>query len=223
MALIIKNRAVVEDDWVVIAADEEGGFPLPEALPSGPVIVPLSYWKTHGDALSATHGKASLAIWLAGDDEPADAVPYFDAVTLLAVHFAVFRDGRGISTARLLRERHGWKGEIRAIGDVLRDQLYFMARCGIDSFAVRADKDIHDALHAFGELTLPYQGAFDEPRPLFRRVHRETPAYDPLIGRQAVDAANLAGVGELNAAQGARGARGEAASQSHQKLADPLA
>jgi uncharacterized protein (DUF934 family) len=68
-----------------------------------------------------------------------------------------------------LRERYGWRGELRAIGDVLRDQLNFMARCGFDAFAVRADKDIHDALRAFEEFSVKYQGAFDTPQPLFRR------------------------------------------------------
>ncbi len=176
MTRIIKNREVVEDDWIVISADADGGLPLPDALPSGKVIVPLLYWKTARDVLIATRDKAQLAIWLAPDDEPADVVPDFDAVTLLAVQFPVFRDGRGISLARLLRERYGWKGEIRAIGDVLRDQIGYMSRCGIDAFAVRADKDIHDALKAFDELTIHYQGAVDDPRPLFRRVVRTADA-----------------------------------------------
>lgn len=180
MALIIKQRQVVEDDWTVIAANPAGGLPLPEALPAGKVIVPLAYWKDARETLQGLRDKSALGIWLAPDDEPADAVPSFDAVTLLAVDFPVFRDGRGISTARLLRERYGWKGEIRAIGDVQRDQMGYMSRCGIDAFAVRADKDIHDALRAFDELTLHYQGAVDDPRPLFRRVARPSaPAAAP--------------------------------------------
>ena len=173
MALIIKNREVVEDDWTVISADAEGRFPLPEALPPGKILVPLALWKTAHAALTSTRQKSELGIWLAPNDEPEEAAPAFDAVTILAVQFLVFRDGRGISIARLLRERHGWKGEIRAIGDVLRDQIGYMSRCGIDAFAVRADKDIYDALKAFDELSVHYQGAYDDPRPLFRRVHRE--------------------------------------------------
>ncbi|MEK6293743.1 MAG: DUF934 domain-containing protein, partial [Paraburkholderia tropica] len=93
----------------------------------------------------------------------------FDKIALIAIDFPVFRDGRGYSIARLLRERYGYKGEIRAIGDVLRDQLRFYERCGFDAYALRADKDIHDALKAFTEFTVQYQGAFDEPSPLFRR------------------------------------------------------
>jgi uncharacterized protein (DUF934 family) len=176
MALIIKNREVVEDDWVVITANEQGEFPLPEALPSGKIIVPLAYWKDVGAVLGATRGKTELAVWLAANDEPEEAVAAFGAIAFIGVHFPVFRDGRSISNARLLRERHGWTGEIRAIGDVQRDQIGYMARCGIDVFAVRADKNIHDALKAFDELSVHYQGAYDDPRPLFRRVQRGTNA-----------------------------------------------
>ncbi|MCY0387428.1 DUF934 domain-containing protein [Robbsia sp. Bb-Pol-6] len=176
MTLIIRNREVVEDDWLVIAANPAGGLPLPEALPAGKVIVPLAYWKDAGETLRGLRDKGELGIWLAPDDEPADVVPEFEAIALLAVDFPVFRDGRSMSTARLLRERHGWTGEIRAIGDVQRDQIGYMARCGIDVFAVRADKDIHDALKAFDELTLHYQGAVDDPRPLFRQVARPSAA-----------------------------------------------
>lgn len=172
MTLIIKNREVVEDDWLVIATNNAGGLPLPDALPAGKVIVPLAYWKDARETLRGLRDRSELGIWLAPDDEPADAVSEFDAVALLAVDFPVFRDGRGMSIARLLRERYGWKGELRAIGDVQRDQLGYMARCGIDTFAVRADKDIRDALNAFGELTLHYQGDVADPRPLFRQVER---------------------------------------------------
>jgi uncharacterized protein (DUF934 family) len=173
MALIIKNRAVVEDHWHTVRANAEGQLPEPQDLPQGPVLVPFAYWTTHRDALTAARSKADLGIWLAPTDEPAALLDDLDAVTVLAVEFLAFKDGRGISIARLLRERYGWKGEIRAIGDVLRDQIGYMSRCGIDAFAVRADKDIHDALRAFDELTLHYQGAVDDPRPLFRRVRRE--------------------------------------------------
>ena len=173
MALIIKNREVVEDRWHTVRANAEGQLPEPQDLPHGAIIVPFTYWSANRDALTASRSKADLGIWLAPTDEPASLLDDIDSVTVLAVDFPAFKDGRGISIARLLRERYGWKGEIRAIGDVLRDQIGYMSRCGIDAFAVRADKDIHDALHAFDELTLHYQGAVDDPRPLFRRVQRQ--------------------------------------------------
>lgn len=169
MTSIIKNRAVSEDDWHVVRAGEDGALPAPDALPARRVLVPLALWKSSRDALLAARGKDSLGVWLAPDDEPAELAGELDKISLVGVDFPVFRDGRGYSIARLLRERYGWRGELRAIGDVLRDQLNYMARCGFDAFAVRADKDIHDALKAFGEFSVQYQSAVDTPLPLFRR------------------------------------------------------
>ena len=169
MASIIKNRAIVNDDWTVVRAAEDGTLPTVDALPAGKLIVPFALWQAEREALTASRSAAEIAVWLEPDSEPADIVADFDKLALIAVDFPVFRDGRGFSIARLLRERYGYKGEIRAIGDVLRDQLRFMFRCGFDAYAVRADKDLHDALKAFDEFTVQYQGAFDDPSPLFRR------------------------------------------------------
>jgi len=168
-SLIIRNRAVVEDAWTVVRAAEDGALPDVAALPAGKVIVPLALWQRERDALAAAKGRDALGVWLAPDSEPADIAGDFARIALIAVDFPVFRDGRGYSIARLLRERYGYTGELRAIGDVLRDQLRFYERCGFDSYALRADKDVHDALNAFTEFTVQYQGAFDEPNPLFRR------------------------------------------------------
>ncbi|MGN6315111.1 DUF934 domain-containing protein [Trinickia sp.] len=169
MTSIIKNRSVVHDDWTVVRADDNGVHPALDALPAGRVLVPFALWKVAREALLASRAKDALGVWLAPDDEPADLAGDLDKISLIGVDFPVFRDGRGYSTARLLRDRYGWTGELRAIGDVLRDHLNFMARCGFDAFAVRADKDIHDALRAFEEFSVKYQGAFDTPEPLFRR------------------------------------------------------
>jgi uncharacterized protein (DUF934 family) len=169
MALIIKNREIVEDYWQVVRAAEDGALPEVAALPAGKVLVPLALWQAERDALVASRGKDELGVWLAPDSEPADIVGDFDKLALIGIDFPVFRDGRGYSIGRLLRERYGYKGELRAIGDVLRDQLRFYERCGFDAYALRADKDINDALKAFTEFTVQYQGAFDEPSPLFRR------------------------------------------------------
>ena len=93
-----------------------------------------------------------------------------DEVTLLAVEFPKFTDGRGYSIARILRDRYGYTGELRAVGDVLHDQLLFMARCGFDAFELKAGKDIDGALAAFDAFSVYYQGAADEPEPLWRRA-----------------------------------------------------
>ncbi|KAF1026656.1 MAG: hypothetical protein GAK40_01212 [Burkholderia plantarii] len=169
MASIIKNRAVVDDAWQIVRAGEDGALPTPAELPAGPVLVPFAYWQAERDALVAAKGKDELGVWLAPDSEPADAVADFDKISVIAVDFPRFGDGRGYSTAHLLRKRYGWTGELRAIGDVLRDQLNYMSRCGFDAFAVRADRDPHDALNAFSEFSERYQGAVDDAVPLFRR------------------------------------------------------
>lgn len=170
MASIIKNRAVIDDDaWQVVRAAEDGALPAVDAMPAGKVLVPFALWQAERAALVAAKAKDELGVWLAPDSEPADLVADFDAITLIGVDFPRFGDGRGYSIARLLRQRYGWTGELRAIGDVLRDQLLYMSRCGFDAFAVRADKDIHDALNAFGEFTQWYQASVEQPLPLFRR------------------------------------------------------
>ncbi|ACC71409.1 DUF934 domain-containing protein [Paraburkholderia phymatum] len=169
MASIIKDRAIVNDDFTVVRAAADGALPEVSALPAGKIIVPLALWQASRDELTASRGVQEIGVWLAPDSEPVDIVADFDKLALIAVDFPVFRDGRGYSTARLLRERYGYKGEIRAIGDVLRDQIRFYERCGFNAYALRADKDLNDALKAFTEFTVQYQGAFDDPSPLFRR------------------------------------------------------
>jgi uncharacterized protein (DUF934 family) len=169
MALIIKDRAIVNDDWNIVRAAEDGVLPSVDALPAGKVLVPLALWQAQREALSAARSRDQLGVWLAPDSEPADIAGDFEQIALIAVDFPKFGDGRGYSIARLLRERYGYTGELRAIGDVLRDQLRFYERCGFNAYALREDKDINDAVKAFTEFTVQYQGAFDEPSPLFRR------------------------------------------------------
>ncbi|CAG2149428.1 hypothetical protein D3C87_1131930 [compost metagenome] len=170
---------IVEDNWTVLRATETE--PLDEARVAaaaqgtGAVLFPLSVWKAH-EALLAGRDKAITGVWLAPEDEPGDAEAFFGRVSLVAVDFPVFRDGRGFSSAYLLRTRYHWDGQLRAIGDVLRDQLNFMKRCGFDAFAVRADKNIDDAIKGFTEFTVAYQASVDEPLPLFRRNRAEVTA-----------------------------------------------
>ena len=88
---------------------------------------------------------------------------------VVAVNFPKFTDGRGYSTARLLRERYGWKGELRAVGDVFRDQLFHLASCGFNAYALREGEDPLDALTAFRDFSDTYQATVEQPLPLFRR------------------------------------------------------
>lgn len=152
---------VVDDDWVV---HREAA--LQSAAPAARKIVPLASVVCAGSSFQQGDVEA---VWIAPDDDFESQFEILQTMQLIAVDFPTFRDGRGYSIATMLRTRYGWTGELRAVGDVLRDQLNYMRRCGFDAFAVRADKDIHDALKSFSHYSVRYQGAVDDPVPLFRR------------------------------------------------------
>jgi len=160
MAQLIKNRALARDSWQL---------PEPGAAPpdGGDLLVPLARWLQERDTLSSRAGRTG--VWLEADADPTALAPDLDRLQLIAIRFASFTDGRGYSLARLLRERHGYRGELRAIGDVLRDQLFYLSRCGFDAFALRADQNAEQALAAFKDFSETYQASVDRPEPLFRR------------------------------------------------------
>ncbi len=166
MTQIIKNRQVVSDDYTLVRL-AEGDTPETVALPAGAAIVPLTVWNARKTELQARG--TPLGVWLDVTEGPETIADDLAAFAVIGVNFPKFTDGRGYSTARLLRERYGYQGEIRAIGDVLQDQLFLMARCGFDAFALRADKSIEMALAAFETFKAPYQAAVDQTQPLFRR------------------------------------------------------
>jgi uncharacterized protein (DUF934 family) len=171
MAEIIRNDAVVADSWQILRASVEAPL-AQDSLPDGPIVVPLDFWLQHADALVA---RGDAGVWLAGNEDPALLAPWLQVLQLVTVDFSKFTDGRGYSIAYLLRSRLGYRGELRAIGDVLADQLFYMRRVGFDSFAVRADKNIHQALAALKPFSEVYQGSWDNPVPAFRRHHRSGP------------------------------------------------
>ena len=165
---LIRHRKLAPDNWQLLEAAADGAAPsLPDA---GDVIVPLSAWRSERERLLARAGR--LGVWLAGDADPGEIAQDLEHFELIAVQFTSFTDGRGYSIGRLLRQRYGWRGELRAIGDVQRDQLFYLARCGFDAFALRAGEDVATALEAFDDFTEPYQAAVDRPLPLFRRRER---------------------------------------------------
>ena len=167
---LIKDRKLAADSWRLLEAGADGA--LPQVPPAGDVIVPLALWPTARDALVSRPGR--VGVWLEGEHDPADIAADLDHLHVIAVRFVSFTDGRGYSIARLLRERYGWRGELRAIGDIQRDQVFYLARCGFDSLALREGEDVETALAAFNDFSESYQTAVDRPVPLFRR--RETAA-----------------------------------------------
>ncbi|MEX0732050.1 MAG: DUF934 domain-containing protein [Aquisalimonadaceae bacterium] len=159
MRKIIRDRTIVDDHWQHIA-DED-------TLPVGDITVSWQRWNDERDALLARDGK--VGVRLNGDVPVAELPNGLEQLDLVAVEFPAFKDGRCYSHARLLRVRHGYLGEIRAVGDVLRDQLAYMERVGINAFEVREDRSVEDALNAFSEISVDYQGMSGTSSPLHRR------------------------------------------------------
>ena len=157
--LIRANPPRVEaDDWIIV---EEAGADVPD----GRAIVPLAFWHAYRETFAK---RQAIGVWLAPDDDPESLRSDLAAVSVIAVHFPKAADGRGYSTAVHLR-RAGFRGELRAFGDIGRDHLFSLLRCGFDAFQLPATRDSHAALAAFGEFTLRYQASVDDPLPLFRR------------------------------------------------------
>lgn len=162
MRAIIKNNQVVADQWTLLSAEAT----LEEALQTQQAIIPLTLWQQHKSQLQDVQ---LLGVWLESNQVIEDLAEDLGRFALVALNFPVFTDGRHFSSARLLRERYAYTGEIRAIGDVLRDQLFFMQRCGFDAYAIRADRCPTDALQSLTELSVTYQAAYDQALPLYRR------------------------------------------------------
>lgn len=152
------------DNWAVVARPEEGeSLVLPEQQPA---LIPVDLWLENEQQFA---GREDVGVWFDSHDEPEMLDGKVNELPLIAVNFPRFVDGRGYSIARLLRERFGYQGELRAIGDVLLDQLQFMKRCGFDSFLLRADKDSSEAARYLDFFSQTYQAAWDTDLPLFRR------------------------------------------------------
>ncbi|MBE0483387.1 MAG: DUF934 domain-containing protein [Bacterioplanes sp.] len=161
MAKLIKENAFVAPDQWQLRGDEDTVTDFS--------IITLTRWQAEKEQLKSLAQAGKLALHLTSDqtaDVLADDCHHF---ALICIDFPKFADGRGYSCARLLRERYRFKGDLRAVGDVLIDQLFFMNRCGFSSQALRDDQDEHDALAAFSTFSVSYQNDAHDPRPLFRR------------------------------------------------------
>lgn len=151
MSRLIKDGQVSADDWTLVRDVEAG-------LPAGDVIVPLAFWLQQRDALALHTGR--VGVWLAPDDELENLAGSVAKLLLIAVDFPQFVDGRGYSMARLLRERHGFSGELRAIGDVTRDQLYYLEQVGFNAFLLRDGERADEALAGLRAFSGGYQATW---------------------------------------------------------------
>jgi len=165
MAKLIKDRTIADDHWILIRDTVE-----PHTIASWNeqnVIVPLTVWNAHREQLVGRKGKTG--VWLQSHELPEAIGQDLSSLPLVALDFPVFSDGRAYSSARELRQNLQFGGELRAIGDVLCDQLFYMARCGFNAFALREDQNLEMALKRFEDFKDGYQASVDKPVPLFRR------------------------------------------------------
>ncbi len=193
------SASIVEDDWTTISLPasnveerKQAGkvvlFKLtgeqtvtPEQITTtiiptvGKIIVPLSVFMANADALASRIDASAVGIWLDTHEtleSLISAVGDINQLPIIAIHVERFADGRIFSLGTLLRSRYGFKNELRAFGDVLKDQLFFLKRSGFTSFLIRADRSAENALASLHDFSQPYQGAVDEPQPVFKRYNR---------------------------------------------------
>lgn len=142
---------------------------------SGKVIVPLSVFIARKAQLQSRINAGEIGVWVDTHEVLTDLTEHqadLNQLPIIAVHVERFADGRIFSLGTLLRTRFGFKNELRAFGDVLRDQLFFLKRSGFDSYLIRADRNAEEALLSLKDFSAPYQGAVDDARPAFVRYNR---------------------------------------------------
>lgn len=162
MPTLIKSGAIAADTYTRVDA-VDGVL----TLPAGDVLVGLDTLLAHRTQVLAHAGRKGVQ--LKSEQFAEQIADVVTALDLVAVEFPAFADGRGYSTAYLLRTRFGFKGELRAVGDVFKDTLFYQARVGFDAFAIRDDKNAEIALQGLEDFSEVYHASADQPRPLFLR------------------------------------------------------
>lgn len=165
---IIKDEKLVNDKWQVLRL-HEGDAADSIVVPQGDHLVPLPVWNCQWETLCT---RKELGLWLGGLERAEDIPDDVNRFPVIAIDIHKYTDGRGYTLAYRLRKQYGYRGELRAMGDVLFDQLFYMKRVGFDSFSMRADQDMQKALSGFETFSVKYQASVDVEAPLFNRVVR---------------------------------------------------
>ena len=168
-AMILRGGELVEDGWMFI---EDGRAEIEPG--AGNVIVTLARWMGEREALLAAHPTVGVLVPNTADIEA--VFPEIADRALIVLQFPTFTDGRALSQAVVLRKRLGFKGELRAVGDVIRDLVFWLGRCGFNSIVPRQDQDLEGCRAALREFTVAYQAAADEHTPVWIRRRTEPAA-----------------------------------------------
>lgn len=165
---VIVNGAVVPNTWTLVAALD----PIPAAQVADGSILPLPVWLAVRE--DAAIADKRIGVWLSPSDEPGELAEDVARLPLIAVQFPAFTDGRGYSTGRLLRERYGYKGELRAIGDVGRDHLFNLFHCGFNAFEIKASQKPEEAVAGLKDFSNGYSRTARRAPSYRRREHAQT-------------------------------------------------
>lgn len=165
MSKLIKDRVLVTDTWTLLK--ESTGPEVLDVLRGKSLIVPLKFWLENTAEIALFEG--AVGIWLNSDETPNMIDSDLNQIPVIALNFPSFADGRSYSSARQLRNDFSYQGELRAIGDVLLDQIYYLSQCGFNAFSLRHDQDPELCLKAFDDFATNYQATVSQPTPLFRR------------------------------------------------------
>jgi uncharacterized protein (DUF934 family) len=157
---IIVDKAIVDDTWIAVADDTD----VPEY---GEILVSFDRWNANRDELKAR--RDPVGVQLNGEQDIRSLADDLDALALVAFEFPVFADGRCYTHARILRDQLGFKGQIRAVGDILRDQIFYMNRVGFDAFEVSDTQAIEEVIEGLNDFSVTYQASSDVRTPLYRR------------------------------------------------------
>lgn len=200
MSNLIKDNAIIADEWTRVvppslgeeavrkqagkvvlfkltgeetfSAEQIAATQIPA---TGKVLVPFAVWRANKDALASRVSQGEIGLLIATHEDIEEVMAEIKDINpfaLVAVYVERFADGRIFSIGNLLRTRYGFKNELRAVGDVLRDQLFFLKRSGFNSYLIRADRNAQEALQSLKDFSEPYQGAVDNTQPAWRRVNR---------------------------------------------------
>jgi len=164
MSTIIKNNAITESLFEMISIEQLAENPVLGSQAYG--LVPLAFYLEHYPTFAA---RSDIGVWLASSDDVEAVSEQVLQLPVIALHFPTFADGRAYSSAVILRTRLNYQGEIRAIGDVRRDELEQMQRCGFDAFQLAEGQDFAAGLEALSAFSFNYQASIDRPTPLFRQ------------------------------------------------------
>ena len=160
MPQVLKDNRLIDDSWTLLTEDSE-------SLPSGDILLSYSQWQIFSDQLDSHDG--SVGVIIEGNADIEDIIEPLLKLPLIAINFPKFADGRAFSSARLIRERYEYTGEIRAVGGFIRDQLYYLSRCGFNAFKFDDSVDLTESAKSLQDFSEAYQVSVDQESPLFRR------------------------------------------------------